>query len=152
MAEIEESKITDITGGSELDKMDARAKAAVVVVSLGADRASQIYKYLNEQDVHLVHKRNARDRRLAHRGDHHRIGHAHRHKQKLLQHQRQDQPPKRLPRKHQRARECFLCHSFPFLCAAGNAAVPGETAGCPLHLKQPQAFFGHAFFPSGRGR
>lgn len=38
MAEIEESKITDITGGSELDKMDARAKAAVVVVSLGADR------------------------------------------------------------------------------------------------------------------
>ena len=34
MAEIEESKITDITGGSELDKMDARAKAAVVVVSL----------------------------------------------------------------------------------------------------------------------
>jgi flagellar motor switch protein FliG len=40
MAEIEESKITDITGGSELDKMDARAKAAVVVVSLGADRAS----------------------------------------------------------------------------------------------------------------
>lgn len=41
MAEIGESKITDITGGSELDKMDARAKAAVVVVSLGADRASQ---------------------------------------------------------------------------------------------------------------
>lgn len=39
MAEIEGSKITDITGGSELDKMDARAKAAVVVVSLGADRA-----------------------------------------------------------------------------------------------------------------
>ena len=28
-----------------------RAKAAVVVVSLGADRASQIYKYLNEQDI-----------------------------------------------------------------------------------------------------
>ena len=40
MAEIEESKITDITGGSELDKMDARAKAAVVVVSLGADRTT----------------------------------------------------------------------------------------------------------------
>ena len=51
MAEIEESKITDITGGSELDKMDARAKAAVVVVSLGADRASQIYKYLSEQEI-----------------------------------------------------------------------------------------------------
>ena len=51
MAEIGESKITDITGGSELDKMDARAKAAVVVVSLGADRASQIYKYLSEQEI-----------------------------------------------------------------------------------------------------
>ena len=51
MAEIEGSKITDITGGSELDKMDARAKAAVVVVSLGADRASQIYKYLSEQEI-----------------------------------------------------------------------------------------------------
>ena len=51
MAEIEESKITDITGGSELNKMDARAKAAVVVVSLGADRASQIYKYLSEQEI-----------------------------------------------------------------------------------------------------
>lgn len=49
MAEIEGSKITDITGGSELDKMDARAKAAVVVVSLGADRASQIYKYLHDK-------------------------------------------------------------------------------------------------------
>ena len=45
MAEIEGSKITDITGGSEL------AKAAVVVVSLGADRASQIYKYLSEQEI-----------------------------------------------------------------------------------------------------
>ena len=30
---------------------DARSKAAVVVVTLGADRASQIYKYLNEQDI-----------------------------------------------------------------------------------------------------
>lgn len=27
------------------------AKAAIVVVSLGADRASQIYKYLSEQDI-----------------------------------------------------------------------------------------------------
>ena len=26
-------------------------KAAVVVVSLGADRASQIYKYLSEQEI-----------------------------------------------------------------------------------------------------
>lgn len=30
---------------------DIKAKAALVVVSLGADRASQIYKYLNEQDI-----------------------------------------------------------------------------------------------------
>ena len=30
---------------------DAKSKAALVVVSLGADRASQIYKYLNEQDI-----------------------------------------------------------------------------------------------------
>lgn len=30
---------------------DARAKAALVVVSLGADRASQIYKYLSEEDI-----------------------------------------------------------------------------------------------------
>jgi len=30
---------------------DPRQKAAVVVVSLGADRASQIYKYLSEQDI-----------------------------------------------------------------------------------------------------
>lgn len=30
---------------------DIRSKAALVVVSLGADRASQIYKYLNEQDI-----------------------------------------------------------------------------------------------------
>ena len=30
---------------------DTKAKAALVVVSLGADRASQIYKYLSEQDI-----------------------------------------------------------------------------------------------------
>lgn len=30
---------------------DVRSKAALVVVSLGADRASQIYKYLNEEDI-----------------------------------------------------------------------------------------------------
>ena len=30
---------------------DPKSKAALVVVSLGADRASQIYKYLNEQDI-----------------------------------------------------------------------------------------------------
>ncbi len=31
--------------------MDVKSKAALVVVSLGADRASQIYKYLNEEDI-----------------------------------------------------------------------------------------------------
>lgn len=30
---------------------DPKSKAALVVVSLGADRASQIYKYLNEEDI-----------------------------------------------------------------------------------------------------
>ena len=30
---------------------DMGSKAALVVVSLGADRASQIYKYLNEEDI-----------------------------------------------------------------------------------------------------
>ena len=34
---------------------DTRQKAAIVVVSLGADRASQIYKYLSEQDLSLIH-------------------------------------------------------------------------------------------------
>ena len=32
-------------------KLSGKQKAALVVVSLGADRASQIYKYLNERDV-----------------------------------------------------------------------------------------------------
>ena len=37
----------------ELDKlmMEGPQKAALVVVSLGADRASQLYKYLSEQDI-----------------------------------------------------------------------------------------------------
>lgn len=35
--------------GAELT--DSRQKAAVLVVSLGADRASQIYKYLSEQEI-----------------------------------------------------------------------------------------------------
>ena len=30
---------------------DTRQKAAVLVISLGADRASQIYKYLSEQEI-----------------------------------------------------------------------------------------------------
>ncbi|MCI8565502.1 MAG: flagellar motor switch protein FliG [Lachnospiraceae bacterium] len=31
--------------------LNSRQKAAIVIVSLGADRASQIYKYLSEQDI-----------------------------------------------------------------------------------------------------
>ena len=31
--------------------LDTKQKAAVVVVSLGADKASQIYKYLSEEDI-----------------------------------------------------------------------------------------------------
>ncbi len=34
-----------------LQGLTSKQKAAVVVVSLGTDRASQIYKYLNEQDI-----------------------------------------------------------------------------------------------------
>jgi len=36
---------------AELKPLDTKQKAAIVVVSLGADKASQIYKYLNEQDI-----------------------------------------------------------------------------------------------------
>ncbi len=48
MPEIEssQSKVEDI-----MPLTDPRSKAALVVVSLGADRASQIYKYLSEQDI-----------------------------------------------------------------------------------------------------
>lgn len=35
----------------ELQSLDSKQKAALVVVSLGADKASQIYKYLDEQDI-----------------------------------------------------------------------------------------------------
>ena len=36
---------------TDVRNLDSKQKAAIVVVSLGADRASQIYKYLNEQDI-----------------------------------------------------------------------------------------------------
>ena len=41
----------EINKAEEDVALDASSKAALVVVSLGADRASQIYKYLNEQDI-----------------------------------------------------------------------------------------------------
>ena len=50
MAEIEGSKITDITGGSELDKMDAR-----VVVAKGLDNiALKIREIAEENEVPVV--------------------------------------------------------------------------------------------------
>ena len=45
---IEESSTTKPEGEAITDP---KSKAALVVVSLGADRASQIYKYLNEEDI-----------------------------------------------------------------------------------------------------
>ena len=43
--------VENSAGAGEDVLTDVRSKAALVVVSLGADRASQIYKYLNEQDI-----------------------------------------------------------------------------------------------------
>ncbi len=40
----------DAAEGKEV-ALNSRQKAAIVIVSLGADRASQIYKYLSEQDI-----------------------------------------------------------------------------------------------------
>lgn len=45
------STVESSPGKEEEVLTDVRSKAALVVVSLGADRASQIYKYLNEQDI-----------------------------------------------------------------------------------------------------
>ncbi|MDE7058327.1 MAG: flagellar motor switch protein FliG [Lachnospiraceae bacterium] len=43
--------VESIPGREDEVLTDVKSKAALVVVSLGADRASQIYKYLNEQDI-----------------------------------------------------------------------------------------------------
>ena len=51
-AEEKKDKTEAAKGPVDIKNMDTKQKAAIVVVSLGADRASQIYKYLNEQDVH----------------------------------------------------------------------------------------------------
>ncbi len=45
------STVESSPGKEEEVLTDVKSKAALVVVSLGADRASQIYKYLNEQDI-----------------------------------------------------------------------------------------------------
>lgn len=44
MAETTENRIPE----DSVELSDPRQKAAVLVISLGADRASQIYKYLSE--------------------------------------------------------------------------------------------------------
>ena len=49
MAETAKSRNAEELAGGELT--DNRQKAAVLVVSMGADRASQIYKYLSEQEI-----------------------------------------------------------------------------------------------------
>ena len=50
-AEEKKDKTEAAKGPVDIKNMDTKQKAAIVVVSLGADRASQIYKYLNEQDT-----------------------------------------------------------------------------------------------------
>ena len=50
-AEEKKDKTEAAKGPVDIKNMDTKQKAAIVVVSLGADRASQIYKYLNEQDI-----------------------------------------------------------------------------------------------------
>ena len=47
MAETTENRIPE----DSVELSDPRQKAAVLVISLGADRASQIYKYLSEQEI-----------------------------------------------------------------------------------------------------
>lgn len=46
---VAENKTTKPEGDTPLT--DPKSKAALVVISLGADRASQIYKYLSEEDI-----------------------------------------------------------------------------------------------------
>lgn len=41
----------DLADALDLKNMDPKQKAAIVIVSLGSDKASQIYKYLSEQDI-----------------------------------------------------------------------------------------------------
>ena len=50
-SEEKKDKTEAAKGPVDIKNMDTKQKAAIVVVSLGADRASQIYKYLNEQDI-----------------------------------------------------------------------------------------------------
>lgn len=53
MAEAAVQTNTNKDGQAEEKKpaLTPKQKAAIVIVSLGADRASQIYKYLSEQDI-----------------------------------------------------------------------------------------------------
>lgn len=51
MAEVSTAAVEASNLEGEAAPVEAKSKAALVVVSLGADRASQIYKYLNEEDI-----------------------------------------------------------------------------------------------------
>ena len=51
MAEVSETAADRTAKSQDPKEMSSRQKAALVIVSLGADRASQIYKYLNEQNI-----------------------------------------------------------------------------------------------------
>ena len=52
--EVQESKVktnANPEGAEPHHSLSGKQKAALVVVSLGAERASQIYKYLGERDI-----------------------------------------------------------------------------------------------------
>jgi len=51
MAETAEMTAPENKTETDFKNLNNKQKAAIVVVSLGADKASQIYKYLNEQDI-----------------------------------------------------------------------------------------------------
>ena len=50
MAATESASKAPVLEEEKVEPLDTAQKAALVVVSLGADRASQIYKYMREQD------------------------------------------------------------------------------------------------------
>ena len=51
MAAAESASKAPVLEEEKVEPLETAQKAALVVVSLGADRASQIYKYLSEQDI-----------------------------------------------------------------------------------------------------
>lgn len=51
--DLSRNKTDDLSGIDDQDarQLSAKQKAAIVIIALGADRASQIYKFLNERDI-----------------------------------------------------------------------------------------------------